>query len=144
MIFISNCSLRKVEKHHGVYNLKKKSDKLELFQTNTNDVIINFGIPSTKSLFDNDVWIYIERKFTSTKLSSFGKENLLVNNVLVLEFNTMGMLVKKELLDIDKMNNLIISDDETSVVNKKDTFVSNFLTSLIKKIDDPLGKKKAK
>ena len=144
LIFISNCSLRKVEKHHGVYNLKKKSDKLELFQTNTNDVIINFGIPSTKSLFDNDVWIYIERKFTSTKLSSFGKENLLVNNVLVLEFNTMGMLVKKELLDIDKMNNLIISDDETSVVNKKDTFVSNFLTSLIKKIDDPLGKKKAK
>ena len=144
MIFISNCSLRKVEKHHGVYNLKKKSDKLELFQTNTNDVIINFGIPSTKSLFDNDVWIYIERKFTSTKLSSFGKENLLVNNVLVLEFNTGGMLVKKELLDIDKMNNLIISDDETSVVNKKDTFVSNFLTSLIKKIDDPLGKKKAK
>ena len=144
LIFISNCSLRKVEKHHGVYNLKKKSDKLELFQTNTNDVIINFGIPSTKSLFDNDVWIYIERKFTTTKLSSFGKENLLVNNVLVLEFNTMGMLVKKELLDIDKMNNLIISDDKTSVVNRKDTFVSNFLTSLIKKIDDPLGKKKAK
>jgi len=144
LIFISNCSLRKVEKHHGVYNLKKKSDKLELFQTNTNDVIINFGIPSTKSLFDNDVWIYIERKFTSTKLSSFGKENLLVNNVLVLEFNTMGVLVKKELLDIDKMNNLIISDDKTSVVNRKDTFVSNFLTSLIKKIDDPLGKKKAK
>ena len=144
LIFISNCSLKKVEKHHGVYNLKKKSDKLELFQTNTNDVIINFGIPSTKSLFDNDVWIYIERKFTTTKLSSFGKENLLVNNVLVLEFNTMGMLVKKELLDIDKMNNLIISDDKTSVVNRKDTFVSNFLTSLIKKIDDPLGKKKAK
>ena len=144
LIFISNCSLRKVEKHHGVYNLKKKSDKLELFQTNTNDVIINFGIPSTKSLFDNDVWIYIERKFTATKLSSFGKENLLVNNVLVLEFNTMGMLVKKELLDIDKMNNLIISDVETSVVNRKDTFVNNFLTSLRKKIDDPLGKKKAK
>ena len=82
LIFISNCSLKKVEKHHGVYNLEKKSDKLELFQTNTNDVIINLGIPSTKSLFDNDVWIYMERKFTTTKLSSLGKENLLVNNVL--------------------------------------------------------------
>jgi outer membrane protein assembly factor BamE (lipoprotein component of BamABCDE complex) len=144
LIFISNCSLKKVEKHHGVYNLKKKSDKLELFQTNTNDVIINFGIPSTKSLFDNDVWIYIERKFTTTKLSSLGKENLLVNNILVLEFNNKGMLVKKELLDIDKMNNLIISDSKTSVVNRKDSFVNNFLTSLIKKIDDPLGKKKAR
>ena len=144
LIFISNCSLKKVEKHHGVYNLEKKSDKLELFQTNTNDVIINLGLPSTKSLFDNDVWIYMERKFTTTKLSSFGKVNLLVNNVLVLEFDNKGMLVKKELLDIDKMNNLIISDSKTSVNNKKESFVNNFLTSLIKKIDDPLGKKRAK
>ena len=86
----------------------------------------------------------MERKFTTTKLSSLGKEKLLVNNVLVLEFDNKGMLVKKELLDIDKMNNLIISDGKTSVVNRKDTFVNNFLTSLRKKIDDPLGKKKAK
>ena len=144
LIFISNCSLKKVEKHHGVYNLEKKSDKLELFQTNTNDVIINLGLPSTKSLFDNDVWIYIERKFTTTKLSSLGKENLLVNNVLVLEFDNKGMLVKKELLDIDKMNNLKISDNKTGVINRKDSFVSNFLISLRKKINDPLGVKKAK
>ena len=107
-------------------------------------MIINLGLPSTKSLFDNDVWIYMERKFTTTKLSSFGKVNLLVNNVLVLEFDNKGMLVKKELLDIDKMNNLKISDNKTAVVNRKDSFVNNFLTSLIKKIDDPLGKKKAK
>ena len=144
LIFISNCSLKKAEKHHGVYNLEKKSDKLELFQTNTNDVIVKLGIPSTKSLFDNDVWIYMERKYTTTKLSSLGKEKLLVNNVLVLEFDNKGMLVKKELLDIDKMNNLIISDSKTSVNNKKESFVNNFLTSLVKKIDDPLGKKKAK
>ena len=144
LIFISNCSLKKVEKHHGVHNLEKKSDKLELFQTNTNDVIINLGIPSTKSLFDNDVWIYMERKYTTTKLSSLGKENLLVNNVLVLEFNNKGMLVKKELLKIDKMNNLKISDNKTGVINRKDSFVSNFLISLRKKINDPLGVKKAK
>ena len=144
LIFISNCSLKKVEKHHGVYNLEKKSNKLELFQTNTNDVIIDLGIPSTKSLFDNDVWIYMERKFTTTKLSSLGKEKLLVNNVLVLEFDNKGMLVKKELLDIDKMNNLKISDNKTGVINRKDSFVSNFLISLRKKINDPLGVKKAK
>ena len=107
-------------------------------------MIINLGIPSTKSLFDNDVWIYMERKFTTTKLSSLGKENLLVNNVLVLEFNNRGVLVKKELLKIDKMNNLKISDNKTSVINRKDSFVSNFLTSLRKKINDPLGVKKAK
>jgi len=144
LIFISNCSLKKVEKHHGVYNLEKKSDKLELFQTNTNDVIVKLGIPSTKSLFDNDVWIYMERKYTTTKLSSLGKENLLINNVLVLEFNNKGMLVKKELLKIDKMNNLKISDNKTGLINRKESFVSNFLISLRKKINDPLGIKKAK
>ena len=144
LIFISNCSLKKAEKHHGVYNLEKKSDKLELFQTSTNDVIVNLGIPSTKSLFDNDVWIYMERKYTTTKLSSLGKENLLVNNVLVLEFNNKGILVKKELLKIDKMNNLKISDNKTGIINRKESFVSNFLNSLRKKINDPLGVKKAK
>ena len=55
----------------------------------------------------------MERKYTTTKLSSLGKENLLVNNVLVLEFNNKGMLVKKEFLKIDKMNNLKISDNKT-------------------------------
>ena len=144
LIFISNCSLKKAEKHHGVYNLEKKSDKLGLFQTNTNDVIFNLGIPSTRSLFDNDVWIYMERKYTTTKLSSLGKENLLVNNVLVLEFNNKGILVKKELLKIDKMNDLKISDNKTSLINRKESFVSNFLISLRKKINDPLGIKKAK
>ena len=141
---ISNCSLRKVEKHHGVYNLKKKSDKLELFQSNTNDTIKKLGVPSTKSTFDNDVWIYMERKFTSSELKTLGRNKLLVNNVLVLEFDNKGLLVEKKLLSIDEMNNIDISADETTVLNKKKNFVDSFLTSLIKKINDPLGIKGAK
>ena len=144
LISISNCSLKKVEKRHGIYNLKKKSDKLQLFQSNTNDIIKKLGVPSTKSTFDNDVWIYIERKFTSSELKTLGKEKLLVNNVLVLEFDNKGLLVKKNLLSIDEMNNIDISADETPVLNKKKNFVNSFLTSLIKKINDPLGIKGAK
>ena len=144
LISISNCSLKKVEKRHGIYNLKKKSDKLQLFQSNTNDIIKNLGVPSTKSTFDNDVWIYMERKFTSSELKTLGKEKLLVNNVLVLEFDNKGLLVKKNLLSIDEMNNIDISADETLVLNKKKNFVNTFLTSIIKKINDPLGIKKAK
>ena len=144
LISISNCSLRKVEKHHGVYNLKKKSDKLELFQSNTNDTIKKLGVPSTKSTFDNDVWIYMERKFTSSELKTLGRNKLLLNNVLVLEFDNKGLLVEKKLLSIDEMNNIDISADETPVLNKKKNFVNSFLTSLIKKINDPLGIKGAK
>ena len=144
LISISNCSLKKVEKHHGVYNLKKKSDKLELFQSNTNDTIKKLGIPSTKSTFNNDVWIYMERKFTSSELKTLGREKLLINNVLILEFDNKGLLVEKKLLSIDEMNNIDISADETLVLNKKKSFVDSFLTSLIKKINDPLGIKGAK
>ena len=141
---ISNCSLRKVEKHHGVYNLKKKSDKLELFQSNTNDTIKKLGVPSTKSTFDNDVWIYMERKFTSSELKTLGREKLLINNVLVLEFDNKGLLVEKKLLSIDEMNNVDISADQTTVLAKKKNFVDSFLTSIRKKINDPLGIKGAK
>ena len=144
LISISNCSLRKVEKRHGVYNLKKKSDKLELFQSNTNDTIKKLGVPSTKSTFDNDVWIYMERKFTSSELKTLGRSKLLVNNVLVLEFDNKGLLIEKKLLSIDEMNNIDISADETTVLNKKKNFVDSFLTSIRKKINDPLGIKGAK
>ena len=144
LISISNCSLKKVEKHHGVYNLKKKSDKLELFQSNTNDTIKKLGVPSTKSTFDNDVWIYMERKFTSSELKTLGRNKLLLNNVLVLEFDNKGLLVEKKLLSIDEMNNIDISADETTVLNKKKNFVDSFLTSIRKKINDPLGIKGAK
>ena len=37
-------------------------------KTNKNDIMKILGNPSTKSKFDNDVWIYIERKQTQSKL----------------------------------------------------------------------------
>ena len=142
--FFYSCSLKKVEKFHGVPNLKKKSENMELLTTNTNDIISEFGLPSTKSTFDNDLWIYIERRITASELKSFGKRKLIVNNVLLLEFNTMGILVKKDFLSIEDMNNLKINESVTSVNNTKDTFVANFLSSIRQKINDPLGIKKAK
>jgi len=143
-IFISNCTINKVVKHHGVHNLKKKTDKLKVLDINTNEVLAQLGFPSTKSTFNNEVWIYLERKITSSELKSFGRKKLLLNDVAILEFNTMGMLVKKEFLSIDKMNDLKISKNNTNVINDRNSFVSTFLTSLKQKINDPLGVKTAK
>jgi outer membrane protein assembly factor BamE (lipoprotein component of BamABCDE complex) len=52
------------------------------------------GPPSTKSTFDNDVYIYIERK-TSSKLVKLGKKKLIKNDVLVLEIDNKGILLAK-------------------------------------------------
>ena len=96
IILISNCSLNKVVKHHGVHNLKIKNEKLKILSSNTNDVMSNLGFPSTKSTFDNDVWIYLERKITSSELKTFGKKKLITNDVLILDFDNKGILVKKD------------------------------------------------
>ena len=82
--------------HHGVHNLEKKQEKLKINQSNKNDILKIIGPPSTKSTFENDVYIYIERKTSSSKLSKLGKKVLIVNNVLILDINQKGLLVKKE------------------------------------------------
>ena len=49
LLFIVNCSLNKVVKHHGVPFLDKKEKKLVLSSSNTNDITQLLGPPSTKS-----------------------------------------------------------------------------------------------
>jgi len=144
LIFISNCSLNKVVKHHGVHFLDKKQQKLILNSTNKNDILDNLGPPSTESTFDNDVWIYIERKETKSTIATLGRRKLMVNNVLILEINDKGVLVNKEFLNKDDMNAIKFSKRKTNVISSKDSFVYEFLSSLRQKINDPLGTKKIK
>ena len=139
-----NCSLDNVVKHHGVHFLDKKQTKLKITKTNKNDTRKILGPPSTESSFDNDVWIYIERKTTVSNISSLGKKKLLVNNVLVLEFDQRGLLLKKDFYNKDQMNNVKIAQNETKVLNKKNSFIRSILVSLRQKINDPLGQKTAK
>tara|TARA_A100000164_G_C21395653_1_gene535325 strand:- start:57 stop:515 length:459 start_codon:yes stop_codon:yes gene_type:complete len=141
-IFILSCSFNKVVKHHGVHFLEKKHEKLTINTTNKNDVIKLLGEPSTKSSFDNDVWIYIERKISTGKIYYLGKEKLILNNVLVLEINNMGLLASKKLYKKEDMTKLKFAENSTDPVYRKRSFVYDFLSSMRQKINDPLGKRK--
>ena len=144
ILLLYNCSINKVVHHHGVHNLEIKQKKLILNKTNKNDVIKLIGPPSTKSTFDNDVLIYIEKKTSSSKLSKLGKKELIVNNVLVLQIDNRGMLVDKLFYDKNDMKKIDFIKDETLVSYSKRSFIYNFLSSLRQKINDPLGKKRIK
>ena len=139
---IANCSFNKAIKHHGVNFLEKKQEKLILKTTNKNDIIKILGPPSTKSTFDNDVWIYIERKTTTKKLFKLARKKILVNNVLVLEIDSYGLLVKKEFYNMEKMNDLDFSKKTTKTMYTKKSFVYDFMSSMRRKLNDPLGKRK--
>ena len=142
LIFISNCSLNKVIKHHGVHYLDVKEKQLIINKTNKNDLLKILGPPSTKGIFDTSVYIYIERKTSSSKLRKLGKKKLLVNNVLIVEINNYGILVSKEFLNKEKINKMNFSKNTTEKKYSKRSFVYGFLNSVRQKINDPLGKKR--
>ncbi len=140
-LIVSNCAFQKVVKHHGVPFLEKKQLSLVVNKTNKNDIMKILGNPSTKSKFDNDVWIYIERKQTQSKLSNLGKMKIYKNNVLVLEIDNYGILKKKDFYNKDNMNNLKVVKATTETGFKKDNFIYNFMSSIRQKINDPLNKR---
>jgi len=141
-LFISACTLKKVEKHHGVNFLNKKQEKLTVNKSNKNDILELLGSPSTKSTFDSDLWIYIERKTENSSLTKFGSERITINNVLLLEISNMGLLKKKEFLDLANMQELKFTELTTENSFTKNTFLYDFLSSMRQKINDPLGKRK--
>ena len=138
-LLIVNCKFNKVVDNHGVHYLDKKQQNLTINKSNKNDIIKLLGPPSIKSKFDNDLWIYIERKKTRTTLLKLGKKKIYANNVLLLEIDSKGLLAKKELLDINDMKEVIFVNDETDVLYSKKSFVYDFLSSMRQKVNDPLG-----
>ena len=122
--------------------MEKKQEKLILNTTNSNDITKLLGPPSVKNTFDNDLWIFIEREITHQKLIKLGKEKLVTNNVLILELNSMGILIQKDFYDINKMNDLNFTKMKTQQRYTKKSFIYDFLSSMRQKINDPLGKRK--
>ena len=141
-LFISNCTLNKVIKHHGVHFLEKKNKKLVIGQTNKNDIIELLGPPSTRGAFNEELWIYMEIQTSSTRLSRMGKKKLLKNNILILDINDKGILSKNIFFDKDNMKKIKFSKDITQKNYSKNSFIYDFLYSVRQKINDPLGKKK--
>jgi len=92
-LLLSNCGQNPVINTHGVPFLDIKQKNLIVKKTNKNDVKKILGVPSTVAVFDNSIWIYIERTRTKGKLLQFGQNITSKNNVLALEFDEYGILI---------------------------------------------------
>ena len=113
-------------------------------KTNKNDIKKILGNPSTKSKFDNDVWIYIERKQTQSELKNLGRMIIFKNDVLVLELDNYGVLKKKEFYNKDDMKNIKVVEATTEAGFRKNSFIYDFMSSMRQKINDPLGQRAKK
>ncbi len=134
LVILNACKLQEPSKNHGIVFLKNRSEKLELNKTNKNDVIRIIGQPHTKSINNNNDWIYIERVLTKGEYHKLGQNILKSNNVLVLSFNKYGILEKKIFLDKNDKKRLKFSNRETQNELTQKSFVEKLLTSIKEKM----------
>ena len=141
LLFTLSCSSNKVVTIHGTSQIDLKNNKIYQKKSNTNDILEILGPPSTKSSFNENVWIYIERKEVRRSLFKLGKKKLSKNNVLVVKFDETGILEKKDFFDLNKMNDINFSETMTSSGYSKNSYVYSLLRSLRDKINSPIKRK---
>ena len=144
LLILYNCSSSKLVSNQGVLSLDLKSKKLTENKSNTNDIISILGPPSTKSSFDENIWIYIETKKINQSIFKLGKKKYQKNNVLVVKIDNKGILKNKEFFNIEDMNELKFEKKITSSEFSKDSYVYKFLTSLREKINAPTKKRQTR
>jgi len=136
ILVTTSCSIKPIDKYHGVAFLEKKQKELLINKSNKNDIIKILGSPSTESILEDDLWIYIENRKSKSSILKLGKEIVLTSNVLVLEIDKKGMLKNKKFYNIDDQNELLFSNNKT-LMSEKDGFVYGVISSLRQKIDRP-------
>ena len=134
LIFFIGCQRQEVIKTHGVAYLDKREKLIVVNKSNKNDAIEVLGYPATKGMTDDNLWIYIERTKTRGKLLKLGRNYLIKNNVLVLEFNKFGILAKKEFYDKEDMKQINFAKAITQNDIKKENFIYSFLSSIRQKM----------
>ena len=140
-LFTLNCSTNKVSKNHGYRYLDNNYEKLTINKTNKNDVISIIGPPSSMSNFDENKWIYIERRQTNQSIIKLGIKKIEKNNVLIVEFNKMGILKNKKILDLNDMNKINYVKKTTKKEFEQDNYIYNVFSSLREKINAPARKR---
>tara|TARA_Y100000816_G_C25693701_1_gene366861 strand:+ start:73 stop:549 length:477 start_codon:yes stop_codon:yes gene_type:complete len=136
---LSNCQLKQPIKSHGINFLENRSLKITVNETNKNDVLNILGNPHTKSIDDDNLWFYFDRKQTSGSIINFKDTKLIENNVLVIKFDKYGIVNKKEFFNKQDMKKIVYSDLETKNPVSQQSFVTKFLQSVKQKM---YGKRK--
>ena len=138
LIFIINCTGNKVSKYHGTKSLKKKYELIYINKLNKNDLIKLIGPPSTVSEFNRNKWFYIERLKTNQSLFKLGRQKIKENNILIVEMNPQGIIINKNLLNLNDMNDLKYFKQTTAKEFKNNNVLYNVFSSLREKINAPL------
>ncbi len=139
MFTVSNCQLKDPIKTHGINFLENRSNEIIINQSNKNDVIKTLGNPHTKSINDENLWFYFDRKITRNSIINLKKNKLLENNVLVIGFSNRGIVNNKKFFTKEDMKKMSYIEKTTPNPVSSQSFVTKFLQSVKQKM---YGKRK--
>ena len=137
LLLITNCSSNKVSNNHGFSSLDTKFEKITVNKTNKNDILKIIGPPSSVSDFDKNKWFYIQRMKQNQSLFKLGIKKIKKNNILIIEFDNRGLLVKKKILDLNNMNDIKYVKNITEKEFKQNDIMFKVFSSLREKANAP-------
>lgn len=122
VLLLSACSTDIFNQTEG--NMPSKSDILEIKQGMSQDDVRNLlGSPSAISSLDHRTWIYMN---STMKRMAFYEPEELERNIVAIEFNPEGKVIK--LIELTKENgkDVVVSKDETPVMGTEQTFMEKY------------------
>ena len=133
-LILIGCQLQEPAKNHGILFLENRSNKLIVNKSNKNDVVKIIGQPHSKSVDNEDIWIYLERTMGKGKYHKLGRHVLKTNNALILVFSKYGVLQKKDIYTKDDIKKITFNQEATENKLTKKSFVESFLSSIKQKM----------
>ncbi len=115
-LILYSCS--PINKQHGylIDDLLMSSDSISQFSegnTTKSDIFKVMGSPSIEIYDVNDVWVYL---LSVKEKKIFEQDKIQFQNIFRFEFNSLGILEKKEVIDNQSFTKLVFSKDKTRVI----------------------------
>ena len=115
-LILYSCS--PINKQHGylIDDFLMSSESISKFSegnTTKSDIFSVMGSPSIEIFDVNDVWIYL---LSVKEKKVFDQDEIEFQNIYRFEFNSSGILNKKELIDYQSFNQIVFSKEKTRVI----------------------------
>ncbi len=136
IFFQFSCSFNKVDKVHGISNLKNKIEKIKINKSNKNDVTNILG-PSVLIDQNEERWTYFEVRETKNK---FGKKIIYENNYVEIKYDKYGLVKEKIIFDLKNMKEIKFSKDKTETYALNESFIKGILSSTRKRLKNTRDK----
>ena len=123
LIFISCTPKQNI---HGILISKKDIENIVEGETNINYLITKYGEPTFTGAFNKNVYYQNE----TTRILPAGKKEFTSRNILALEIDDSGIIVKKSILDLNDGISVNPASGKTETAGSSFTFFQQTFSNL--------------